>query len=45
MHETGLRMKASLHRCRLWEECPDLENPVFSNAGMGHLCTAGGMAQ
>lgn len=45
MHETDLRMKASIHRCRLWKECPDIENPIVLNAGMGHLCSAGSMAE
>lgn len=45
MHETDLRMKAFIHCCGLWKECTDLENPIVSNAGMGHLCSAGGMAE
>lgn len=45
MQAAVLRMKASIRRCRLWEKRLNLENPIFSNAGTGHLCSAGGMAQ
>lgn len=39
------RMRASIRRCRLWKKRLNLENPIVSSAGMGHLCSAGGMAQ
>lgn len=45
MHETGLRMRASIRRYRLWKKRLNLENPIVSRAGMEHLCSAGGMAE
>lgn len=35
MHETGLRMRASIRRCRLWKKRLNLENPIVSRTGMG----------
>ena len=45
MQVTDLCMKASICCHELWKKHPDLENPIVSNAGMGHLCSAGGMAE
>lgn len=45
MQEADLCMKASICCHGPWKKRLDLENPIFLNAGMGHLCTAGGMAE
>lgn len=45
MHEAGLLKNASIRRHGLWIECLNLENPIFFNAGTGHLCSAGCMAE